>query len=185
METEIIQGHRKSNEGGARDKRSSEGIDISLSAPKYSILDEEKGIFIYPKDAPKIRVFESEVGAKRIQMYSVLPEKMPHGGYTPGKERYIQFRSGKFRTNDPKEIVTIENSTGYGISIWDVDALVRVAKKARINAAVKAAEDDPEILEALKVKFDMKDFVDKEPEADAKTKYEGGEYTPKGDSKKE
>ena len=174
METQVIQGHRKSNEGGAPQKRAGEGVNIALSAPKYSIYDEGKDVYIYPKDAPKIRVFESEIAMKRIQLWSKLPEKMPSGGYTPGREYYVQFKGGRLRTNKVEEIVAVENSSGYGVSIWDVDALVVVAKKAWIAAVVNAAENDPEILEALKVRFEMKDFVEPGPEM----KYEGGDYKP-------
>jgi len=177
VETQIIQGHRKSNEGGAIENRAGSDINIELSAPKYSKYDEKKDVYVYPKEAPKIRNFESEMASKRIQIRSRLPEKMPNGGYTTGREFYIQFKSGKFRTSNVEEIVVIENCSGYGVSVWDSDALVGVAKKARINAAIKAAEDDPEILEALKVKFDMKDFIEPEPEQ-PKVAYEGGAYNP-------
>ena len=193
METQVIKGHRRSNEGAAVEERPEDSINIALSAPKYSIFDEDKGVNIYPADAPKWRTFESEIAGLRIQIRSILPEKLPQGGHIPGREFYIQFKSRRHRTNKVEEIVVIENSSGYGVTIWDVDALVGVAKTARIKAVIKAAKDDPDILEALKVNFGMQDFVDaaegppEGPPSNAppesmgtpeETTYQGGAYKP-------
>lgn len=195
METQVIQGHRMSSKGPATEQKPADSVNILLSAPKYSVFDEDKGVHIYPAEAPKRRHFESEIAGLRIQIRSKLPQKLDSGGWIPGREYYIQFKSSKFRTNNVEEIVTVENSTGYGVTIWDVDALVGVAKRAKIKSAIRAAEEDPELLEALKVNFGMKDFVeasegppegqgppsDGSPEsmtADG-TEYEGGAYTPK------
>jgi hypothetical protein len=190
-DAEVVQGPRLTSDGPTIEKSRATGVNIQLSAPKYSKKDEDKGVYVYPADAPKRRRFESEIAQHRIQIRSVLPKKLDEGGTIPGRETYVQFRGGMLTTNLIEEIVTIENCSDYGVKIWDVDALVQTVKKARINHALSVAEDDPEILEALKVKFNLKDFVDAtEDEAEEQGQgppesmqepeegYQGGAYVP-------
>ena len=186
---EIVAGIRGSDDKAELHTRRGAGVDITASAPRYCVFDEVKEVYHYPADAPRKRRFESLIRDLRIQIRSKLPQKLDEGGTIPGREYYIQFRSGVFDTVKPEEIVCIETNAAYGVTIWDREARVLVAKAAKIRSAIEMAEQDPELLEALRVRFDMKDFVEPgeaPPQEEIRpVPFEGGVYTPRRGKKKE
>lgn len=131
------------------------------SAPVYSKFNEKTRLRSYPASAPIPRRFYSIVAKLRIQLVSEPPAPTA-AGWTPGRTRYLKFDDGQLITSDVEEILTIEDSSRYGISIWDIDAIAIAEKEQKYTEALELVKQDPELAKRLKVDINKKDFFEKD-----------------------
>jgi hypothetical protein len=132
-----------------------------LSAPRYHVKDKKTGKLSYPKDAPRVRRFQSTIEKLRIQLSGRAGWTDPGGNWNPAVSEAIEFVDYYYTTEDPERIIKIETSRKYGVDIWDVDAKEIAVKELTDNAVMERVMSDPELVKTLKAKFGKTDFVDK------------------------
>ncbi len=90
--------------------------------------DKSKGLRRFRSDSPKFR----------LQMKTTPPFVSSKGYHMEGESRFIQFKpytpgGGVFETEDLEEIEVIEACTGYGVTIYDINAMQVEMEKSRMD----------------------------------------------------
>lgn len=164
-------------------------VDDYMHVPKEKPLAEEMrdimaGASLVEHDdaSPKMgkkskvpRHFRSTNPRLRLQMMTTKPRLSPEGYWMEGESRFIQFRplnagGGFYNTSDIEEICCIEECSGYGVSIYDLDAMNVRQEEARMHAVEEMVAKDGKLLERLKARFGAKDFTDEPEEFEPKRK---------------
>lgn len=128
------------------------------AAPKHQTKGKYTG--------PKKRRFKSNEARFRLQMKTTAPRMMPDGSWSPGESRFVQFRphpegGGICITEDVDEILVVENSSAYGASVYDLDAMEKNAEQKRLDYIEAQVESDPKLMRRLAAKLGVTDFLEK------------------------
>jgi hypothetical protein len=157
-------------------------------APVYhkETMDPETGqpVYVYPKNAPKPRRFESNIANHRLTVRITKPTKDSGDRSVEGVNEYVQFRDGQLVTSIPSQIIAVERCRDYGTGIVDVERRQEVLEKRARVAIVERVRGDVELQQVLKAEFGMKDFApsvsEEEVEGPKAEDYAGEPYKPQG-----
>lgn len=105
------------------------------------------------------RHFQSLIKGLRITIKSEKPRLTPTGEYVVGEHTYAQFRDGHIFTDNKDVINKIEGNKDYGVTIWDSDAWIKVAKLKKVEAAKRQIFEDPDVRGALMADPQVLDFL--------------------------
>lgn len=150
-------------------------VEAHQAAPKLG--DKSKGLRRFRSDSPKLR----------LQIRTSKPHQTADGYWIEGESEFVQFKpfsagGGSYTTENIKEIETIEGCTAYGVTIFDIDAMEVESEKKRMTFVEDMVMKDQRLLERLKVKFGLKDFVDDDFGSNSENKSEPkGKRTKKGE----
>ena len=111
------------------------------------------------------RVFRTQIFNLRIQMTD-MPPKYDNAGnmVEKGYVRAAQFRHGLLRTDSPDVISAIEKYMGYGLTVWDDEAMNDARAEVVYESLLDRAKADPKIFERLKADLNKVDFIEPEEE---------------------
>lgn len=123
---------------------------IALSAPEPGTIRKRN------------RTFRSLLPSLRISVDETHDRVALDGTVIPGDHHVIKFRDGAYRTKVKKEVDAIENSSEWGVTVYDADIWLEKTKDAQAQAIAKQMSDNPElmsqVMSALKVKEGAEDF---------------------------
>lgn len=128
---------------------------------------------LIPKAAPKLlgtkqhripRRFYSRVRQLHIAV-SAEPDTFDNGIRRAGEVRIAKFKDGRFTTSDRTEIAAIENSSLYGVDVFDIDEMDAAVEEKNIGIILDMVGKNPKakgILQAQAVDDFLKTQTAKE-----------------------
>lgn len=123
---------------------------IALSAPKPGTIRKRN------------RTFRSLLPSLRISVKETHDRVALDGTVIPGDHEIVKFRDGVYRTKNKKEIDAIENSTEWGITVYDEDIWREQTKKAQAESIAAQMKENPElmaqVMNSLKLKTGAETF---------------------------
>lgn len=107
------------------------------------------------------RIFRTQSFNLRIQMTKMPPKYDKAGNMVEeGYERSAQFRHGVLRTDDLDTILSVENYSNYGLTVWDDEAMGEAREDIYIDEIVSQAASNPRVMERLKADLSKVDFIE-------------------------
>jgi len=138
----VVEGNRGPESRGLFRQQTGLPIEAETLA-RVAPATEGEAVFVSPNQNYRIVLWEDW-----------SPEKVTigHGGIRHPDRREAQFRSGVYRTSDPREIQALRRATSHGLFYYERAKLEQMAREAKMANALAAAED-PEVAAALMTKL--------------------------------
>jgi hypothetical protein len=143
----VVEGNRGPEARGLYRQEQGLPVETSLLAKLKPALEGE-AVFVSPNQSFRITLWEDW-----------SPEKITigHGGVRQPDRREAQFRGGIYRTKDPREIQALRKATSHGVYFYERAKLEEMAREAKLNSALMAAED-PDVAAALRTKLGLQEM---------------------------